>query len=167
MHTENASMVADMNQGLGTFAIVTGAASESGRRTCRRFAAQGAIVVGSDVASGEFASETIDVRDEAAVRQAIDRAAADHGAVNVLCNVAGIGTVGNVTENGLDEWRRVFEVNVLGVANCSRAAIPHMRRQGGGCIVNVSSVVALVGFVDRALYSATKGAVSALTRGWH
>lgn len=147
-----------------TVAIVTGAASGIGEETCRRFTAQGALVVGFDVAAGEFVSETVDVRDEVAVRAAVDRAATGHGGVNVLCNVAGVGAVGNVTDNDLDEWRRVFEVNVLGVVNCSRAAIPYMRRQGGGCIVNMSSTVALVGFVDRALYSATKGAVSALTR---
>jgi 2-keto-3-deoxy-L-fuconate dehydrogenase len=144
--------------------IVTGSASGIGEETCRRLVRQGDTVVGLDVAQGEFVAHTVDVRDEDAVRLAVDQTVQDHGALDVLCNVAGIGASGDVTANSLDEWRHVFDVNVLGTVNCSRAAIPHMRRSGGGCIVNVSSVVALIGLTDRALYSATKGAVSALTR---
>lgn len=74
-----------------TVAIVTGAASGIGEETCRRFIAEGALVVGFDVAAGEFVSETVDVRDEVAVREAVDRAAAGHGGCTYCATWQGSG----------------------------------------------------------------------------
>ena len=89
---------------------------------------------------------------------------AEHGAVDVLCNNAGISAVGDVVTSTPDEWQRVFAVNVFGVANMSRAFLPAMRAAATGTIVNTCSVVASVGLVERAVYGASKGAVLALTK---
>jgi 2-keto-3-deoxy-L-fuconate dehydrogenase len=92
------------------------------------------------------------------------RIIADHNRVDVLCNNAGIGATGDVVAASAEDWQRVFAVNVFGVANMSRAVLPAMRAAGRGTVVNTCSVVASVGLVDRAVYSASKGAVLALTR---
>jgi NAD(P)-dependent dehydrogenase (short-subunit alcohol dehydrogenase family) len=89
---------------------------------------------------------------------------AQHERIDVLCNNAGIGAVGDVVAAPPEDWPRVFAVNVFGVANMSRAALPAMRAAGRGAIVNTCSVVASVGLVDRAVYSASKGAVLAFTK---
>jgi NAD(P)-dependent dehydrogenase (short-subunit alcohol dehydrogenase family) len=138
--------------------IVTGAAGGIGSALVRRFEADGAIVVGLDLLD-EF-----DVRDpmtcEGAARDVFDR----HGRIDVLCNNAGTSAVGDVVDATPEEWHRVFDVNVFGVANMSRAVLPHMRAAGRGCVVNTCSVVASVGLVERAVYGASKGAVLALTK---
>jgi 2-keto-3-deoxy-L-fuconate dehydrogenase len=77
-------------------------------------------------------------------------------------NNAGIGAVGDITAND-DEWHRVFDVNVVGIARVTRAALPHLRASASAAIVNTCSVVAHVGLPQRALYGASKGAVAALT----
>ena len=82
----------------------------------------------------------------------------------MLVNNAGIGAQGTVEANTDDEWRRVLDVNVVGMARVSRAALPHLRRSPAAAIVNTSSIAATAGLPERALYSATKGAVAALTR---
>ena len=86
------------------------------------------------------------------------------GGLDILINNAGIGAAGTVEDNPEDEWRRVSEVNVLGIMRVSRAALPHLRRSDHAAIVNTCSIVATAGLPQRALYSATKGAVLALTR---
>jgi len=88
----------------------------------------------------------------------------EHDRIDVLCNNAGVGAVGDVVTSSPEEWERVFAVNVFGVANMSRAVLPSMRGAERGVVVNTCSVVASVGLVDRAIYSASKGAVLALTR---
>lgn len=142
----------------GRVVVVTGSAGGIGAVTAARFAAQGATVIGLDLAAG------FDVT----VRSACDAAAAEvvaaHGRIDVLCNVAGVGAVGDVVVSSEEEWQRVFSVNVFGVANMSRAVLPTMRAAGRGAIVNACSVAAAVGLVDRAVYSASKGAVLSLTR---
>src|SRR5690606_31722692 len=75
----------------------------------------------------------------------------------------GIGAVGDITANDEDEWRRVFDVNVLGIMRVTRAALPHLRSSPKAAIVNTCSVVGVLGLPQRALYSASKGAVAALT----
>jgi len=82
----------------------------------------------------------------------------------VLVNNAGIGAVGTVEENPDDEWMRVLDVNVLGLVRVTRAALPHLRRSPAAAIVNTCSIAATAGLPRRALYSASKGAVLALTR---
>ena len=138
--------------------VVTGASGGIGSAIVEAFGATGATVVGLDLLDG------FDVRDPASVGAATDRIVAEHGRIDVLCNNAGIGAVGDVVTASPDEWEQVFAVNVFGVAHMSRAVLPIMRAAGGGAIVNTCSVAASVGLAERAVYSASKGAVLALTR---
>jgi 2-keto-3-deoxy-L-fuconate dehydrogenase len=85
------------------------------------------------------------------------------GGLDILVNNAGIGSIGDVSQNDDAEWAHVLDVNVVGMARVSAAALPQLRRSDHAAIVNVSSVVAAVGVPQRALYSASKGAVAALT----
>jgi NAD(P)-dependent dehydrogenase (short-subunit alcohol dehydrogenase family) len=149
-----------------TRALVTGGGSGIGAAVARRLAADGFEVVVSDAsleAAGAVASELgaealgLDVRDE----QQVAPAMAD---VDVLINVAGIGSTTNAPETPLEVWENVFAVNARGTFLCCKHAIPGMIARGGGSIVNVASVAALVGLRNRAAYSASKGAVVALTR---
>jgi NAD(P)-dependent dehydrogenase (short-subunit alcohol dehydrogenase family) len=89
--------------------------------------------------------------------------AAEYGGIDVLVNSAGVSAVGPVEANDDAEWHRVLDVNVVGVARASRAALPYLRRSPHAAIVNISSIAAWSGVVNRALYSASKGAVHALT----
>ena len=138
--------------------VVTGSSGGIGSAIVDRFRESGDIVVGIDLIDGVDVSRPDDCATAAA------RIIAEHRRVDVLCNNAGIGATGDVVESSLEDWRRVFEVNVFGVANMSRAVLPSMRAAGRGAVVNTCSVVASVGLVDRAVYSASKGAVLALTR---
>jgi NAD(P)-dependent dehydrogenase (short-subunit alcohol dehydrogenase family) len=89
---------------------------------------------------------------------------ATFGRIDILVNNAGIGAQGSVEDNGDDEWARVLDVNVIGVARVSRAALPHLRLSPAAAIVNTCSIAATAGLAQRALYSASKGAVLSLTR---
>jgi NAD(P)-dependent dehydrogenase (short-subunit alcohol dehydrogenase family) len=143
----------------GLVAAVTGGASGIGAATAELLRSRGATVAVLDL-SGPV---TCDVRDAASVDAAIGAVVAEHGRLDILINNAGIGAAGDVTANSDDEWRNVLEVNVIGMARVARAAIPHLRRSASPAIVNTSSIAALVGLPQRALYSASKGAVAALT----
>lgn len=142
----------------GRVVVITGSAGGIGAVTAARFAAQGDTVIGLDLVAGFDVTVRADCDDAAAA------AVAAHGRIDVLCNVAGVGAVGDVVVASEEEWQRVFSVNVFGVANMSRAVLPAMRDAGRGAIVNACSVAAAVGLVDRAVYSASKGAVLSLTR---
>src|SRR5262249_37613663 len=104
-----------------------------------------------------------DVRDDASVRAAVAEAVEHLGGLDVLVNNAGIGAQGTVEDNTDEEWRNVFEVNVFGMVRVTRAALPHLRRSEHAAIVNTCSIAATAGLPQRALYSATKGAVQSLT----
>jgi NAD(P)-dependent dehydrogenase (short-subunit alcohol dehydrogenase family) len=104
-----------------------------------------------------------DVTDWDALPAIVERTVAELGGIDILVNNAGIGAVGDVTENGEDEWHRVLDVNVVGIARVTRAAMPHLRESPHAVIVNTCSVVATVGVPQRAVYAASKGAVAALT----
>jgi NAD(P)-dependent dehydrogenase (short-subunit alcohol dehydrogenase family) len=104
-----------------------------------------------------------DVTDRAGVTAAIGHAAADLGGLDILVNNAGIGAVGTVADNDDAEWHRVLDVNVVGIARVTAAALPYLRRSAAASIVNVCSIAALNGLPQRALYSASKGAVLSLT----
>ena len=108
-----------------------------------------------------------DVTDDQAVRAAVRSVAGALGGIDILVNNAGIGAAGTVEDNDDDEWRRVLDVNVLGTVRVSRAALPELRRavarHGQAVIVNTCSIVATAGLPQRALYSASKGALYALT----
>jgi NAD(P)-dependent dehydrogenase (short-subunit alcohol dehydrogenase family) len=152
----------------GRRALVTGAGSGIGAAVARRLAEEGAELLLADTAgdrvrdvAGELGEAVrwvqLDVRDEDAVRAAT-------GDLDVLVNVAGIGSTTSAPDTPLDVWEDVFAVNARGTFLCCKHAIPGMAARGGGSIVNVASVAALVGLRNRAAYSASKGAVVALTR---
>ncbi|MDT0316802.1 SDR family NAD(P)-dependent oxidoreductase [Streptomyces millisiae] len=151
----------------GLSALVTGGASGIGLATATLFAARGARVACLDLVPEvpePLLGIRADVADDASVRAAVDRAAAELGGLDIVVNNAGIGAQGTIEDNPDDEWRRLYEVNVLGVVRTTRAALPHLRRSAHPAVVNTCSVAATDGLPARALYSATKGAVLALTR---
>jgi NAD(P)-dependent dehydrogenase (short-subunit alcohol dehydrogenase family) len=151
----------------GLTAIVTGGASGIGAATATALLAAGARVAVLDRAT-EGAPEgavlvTADVTDRASVQQAVDAAAEALGGIDIVVNNAGISAVGTVEQNDDEQWARVLDVNVVGMARVSAAALPWLRRSEHAAIVNLCSIAALNGLPDRALYSASKGAVLALT----
>ena len=151
----------------GLKAVVTGGASGIGAAVVDSLLSGGASVAVLDlmperVPDGALAL-ACDVSDDASVRSAVDEAVASLGGLDVLVNNAGIGAQGTVEDNDDDEWLRVVNLNLLGVVRVSRAALPHLRKSDRASIVNTCSVAAMVGLPDRALYSATKGAVLSLT----
>ena len=155
----------------GRAALVTGGASGIGLATARLLAARGARVAVLDRVKAEDAGGLYpviaDVTDDAAVRAAVAEAGQAIGALDVLVNNAGIGAAGTVADNDDDEWRRVLDVNVLGMVRVTRAALPLLRQavagHGQAAVVNTCSVAGIAGLPQRALYSASKGALYALT----
>ncbi|MEO7267842.1 MAG: SDR family oxidoreductase [Knoellia sp.] len=105
-----------------------------------------------------------DVSDDASVLAAVEAVATHFGGLDVVVNNAGIGAQGAVGDNPDDEWHRVWDVNVLGIVRVTRAALPHLLRSDRAAVVNTGSIAATQGLPQRALYSASKGAVHALTR---
>jgi NAD(P)-dependent dehydrogenase (short-subunit alcohol dehydrogenase family) len=149
----------------GLAAIVTGGASGIGAAIADRLAAGGASVAVLDLnpaGSPHFGIEC-NVANDASVRAAIDAAVRHLGRLDVVINNAGIGAQGDVTANDDAEWHRVFDVNVLGIVRVSRASLPHLRKSPAAAIVNTCSIAATAGLPQRALYSASKGAVLSLT----
>ena len=148
-------------------ALVTGGASGIGAATAGLLRDRGArvAVLDRDPAGAPegVLGVACDVTDAAGVDRAVAQVAADLGAIDVLVNNAGIGAAGDVTANDDAEWARVLDVNVTGMARVTRAALPYLRRSAHASVVNMCSAVAFVGVRDRALYSATKGAVHGLT----
>lgn len=154
----------------GLAAVVTGGASGIGLATATLLASRGARVACLDL-DPEGVPEPLlglaaDVTDDAAVRAAVAAAAEALGGIDILVNNAGVGAAGTVEDNSDEEWHRVFDVNVVGVVRVTRAALPHLRASAHAAIVNTCSVAATAGLPQRALYSATKGAVAALTGRW-
>jgi NAD(P)-dependent dehydrogenase (short-subunit alcohol dehydrogenase family) len=152
----------------GSTAVVTGGASGIGLATALLLSARGARVACLDLEPDGVPDPLIgiraDVSDDDAVRAAVEQAARLLGGIDILVNNAGIGAQGTIEDNPDDEWRRVFDVNVFGIVRTTRAALPHLRRSTHAAIVNTCSIAATAGLPDRALYSATKGAVLSLTR---
>ena len=151
----------------GLVAVVTGGASGIGAATARLLQERGARVAvldrGTDGAPDGVLALRCDVTDAAAVDAAVGTVVERLGGLDVLVNNAGIGATGHVGENDDAEWARVLDVNVTGTARVTRAALPHLRRSAHAAVVNTCSAVAFVGVRQRALYSASKGAVLALT----
>jgi 2-keto-3-deoxy-L-fuconate dehydrogenase len=159
-----------MGQLDGLSAVVTGGASGIGAAIAQTFVAHGARVAvldrqdAAEQPADDVEYRYADITDEVAVREVIEGVVAQFGGLDILVNNAGIGAQGTVEAADDDEWRRVLDVNVIGTARLSRAAWPHLRRSQHGVIVNISSIAATAGLPQRAIYSASKGAVSALTR---
>jgi len=151
----------------GLVAIVTGGASGIGAAAADRMSSMGAHVAVLDLNpaaadTSHFAVQA-DVSDDESVRQAIDEVIKQFGGLDIVVNNAGIGAQGTVADNSDEEWQRVFDINVFGMVRVSRAALPYLRQSAVPAIVNTASVAATAGLQNRALYSASKGAVVALT----
>jgi NAD(P)-dependent dehydrogenase (short-subunit alcohol dehydrogenase family) len=154
----------------GKVCVVTGTASGIGAESARLFAQEGARVVGVDLsAEGAEGDVTIqaDVSDKDQVAAAFARIAEEVGQIDVLMNNAGINPPddGSILETDLETWQRVQDVNLRSVFLCCKQAIPLMVEAGGGSIINISSFVATMGAaVSQSSYTASKGAVLALSR---
>ncbi len=151
----------------GVRAIVTGGASGIGLATASELAARGARVaildLNTDVAE-EFVGIRCDVSSAESVDAAVAAAAEALGGIDAVVNNAGIGAQGTVETNDDAEWLRVLDLNVVGMVRVSRAALPHLRGSDNASITNTCSIAATAGLPQRALYSASKGAVLALTQ---
>ena len=151
----------------GLRALVTGGASGIGLATAQLLAARGATVAVLDLdPSGvqpPLTGFTADVSDDASVRAGVAAAVEALGGLDILVNNAGIGAAGTVEDNPDEQWHRVLDVNVVGIVRVTRAALPHLRESDHAAIVNTCSIAASAGLPLRALYSASKGAVYALT----
>lgn len=154
-------------------AVITGAGSGIGKAIAETFARQGAVIHVVEI-NEEHAQETVksieadggkavyhlcDVSDQAQVAAVFGQI----GHIDILVNSAGVAHVGNAANTSAEDFERVFNVNVKGTYNCLHQAIPQLLRQGGGVILNIASIAALVGIPDRFAYSMSKGAVYAMT----
>jgi 2-keto-3-deoxy-L-fuconate dehydrogenase len=152
----------------GMCAVVTGGGSGIGRSTAEMMASRGAQVAVLDLrpptSAHSLFSQACDVGDADQVQAAVAAVGAEFGRIDIVVNSAGVGAVGDISVNDDAEWLRVLNVNVLGMKRVSVAALPWLVASPAAGIVNIGSVAGSVGLSDRALYSASKGAVHALTR---
>ncbi len=163
----------------GKACVVTGAGSGIGKAIAERFAEEGGRVLcvdvngetatqtaeGIEAAGGTAASFSADISDDQQAQAFIEQCVALYGSLDVLVNNAGVNLPGTFHEVSNEEIDRTIDINLKGTIYCSRAAIPQMLKQGGGNIVNISSVNGLVSEPFLCLYSASKGGIVMLTRG--
>lgn len=157
----------------GKKALVTGAGSGIGQAIALRFAQQGAEVAVVDLDEANAAATVAAIRDagghamayvcNVANQQAVDTLFGGLDRLDILVNNAGVAHIGTVETTSEADLDRVISVNVKGVYNCLRAAVPLLRQNGGGAILNMASVVASVGIPDRFAYTMSKGAVWGMT----
>ncbi|OAT85622.1 3-oxoacyl-ACP reductase FabG [Desulfotomaculum copahuensis] len=161
-------------------AIITGGARGIGKETALVFVREGArVVLGDfDAAAGEAVMQEIraqggealffpvNVADPVQVRTMVEGVVEKFGRIDILVNNAGITRDALLTKMTPEQWEQVIAVNLTGVFNCTRAAVPVMISQGGGRIINAASVAGLYGNVGQTNYAATKAGVIAMTRSW-
>jgi NAD(P)-dependent dehydrogenase (short-subunit alcohol dehydrogenase family) len=164
----------------GKVAIITGAASGIGRAATKLFAAAGARVVAADInAEGNMVVQEVvaqggqasfvqgDVSEAAIAGRAVETALQTYGRLDILYNNAGIAPLGQdgmITNIEEDDWDLILRVNLKSVFQCCKAALPAIAECGGGAVVNTSSITALLGHIGQDAYTASKGAIMALTR---
>ncbi|WP_114784899.1 SDR family NAD(P)-dependent oxidoreductase [Botryobacter ruber] len=154
-------------------AVVTGAGSGIGKAVALTFARQGATVHVLDVHAQQAEQTVAEIREaggqafvqqcDVTKQQDVVELFQQIGTINILVNSAGISHIGKADTTTEADFERVYQVNVKGVYNCLYAAIPVMKRNGGGAILNMGSIAAVVGLPDRFAYSMSKGAVYAMT----
>ena len=163
----------------GKVALVTGASSGIGEATALSLAGEGAAVaLGARRADrleslrdriesegGRAAAIEVDVSDEDAARSFVEQAREQLGGVDILVNNAGVMLLGPVTGADTAEWKRMVDVNVLGLLFCTSAALPVMAEQGSGHIVNISSVAGRTANLGSAVYNLTKWGVGGFSEG--
>ncbi|MEL7541561.1 MAG: SDR family oxidoreductase [Pseudomonadota bacterium] len=152
--------------------LITGCSSGFGKLTAETFQARGWNVVATmrtpSKSKGLSSSDTmlvtrLDVNDPASIDEAVERGRARFGEIDVLVNNAGFGTNAMFEQSSDADIRAMFETNVFGLMNTSKAVLPHMRTQGSGCIINVTSMAGLIGLPGNSVYCASKFAVEGLT----
>ena len=146
--------------------VVTGGSSGIGRAIAQALVAEGGMVATVDLEGGRDQRDIIaaDVSDPVSAEEAISEVISRHDRIDTLINCAGVWAPGTVASTDTGTWEQVFAVNVTGTYLMSRFTIPHMETNGGGTIVNIASNNALVGGRNAAAYTASKGAILALTR---
>lgn len=158
-------------------AVVTGAGSGIGQAIALLFASEGARVYALDIDEAglketeakapygaQIKGRILDVTDEVGVEQAFEEVAKEAGSLDILVNNAGIGVAATVDETDEADWDRIIAVNLRGVFLGSKYGVRIMKRQGGGVIINMSSVAGIVGVKNRAAYGASKAGVYGLTK---
>jgi NAD(P)-dependent dehydrogenase (short-subunit alcohol dehydrogenase family) len=159
-----------MSRLAGKVCVITGAASGIGAESAALFREEGASVVGVDLRAdspGVDLALACDVVDDQAVQDMYGRVRSEYGRIDVLFNNAGISPPddGSVLETSLDAWQRVQDVNLRSVFLCCKHGIPHLLASGGGSVINTASFVAVMGAAtSQVSYTASKGAVLALSR---
>lgn len=159
----------------GKVAIITGAGSGIGRACALAFAREGAqlTLVGRtraklDHVAGEIGAAALaqagDIRQQSDIERIVHATVERFGSLHILVNDAAVLHAGTVESQTDPQWDDTFATNVKGMWHFTRAVVPHLRRAGGGSVINISSVIGLVGARNRAAYSASKGAVTVLTR---
>ena len=162
----------------GRVAVVTGAGAGIGKAVALGFGRQGAKVAALDINpetahktakaiqanGGKVLSAECDVMDSRQVQAVVSTTVERFGGIDILCNIAGIFTLGSVTEMDEDAWTHELLVNVKGTFICSKYCLPHMIQRGGGVILNMASIAGLVGFQRNAAYNPAKGGIVLLTK---
>ncbi|MFY0628465.1 MAG: glucose 1-dehydrogenase [Reichenbachiella sp.] len=158
-------------------AIITGGGSGIGKSIAKVLAAQGAVSCILDVdekngntvvseildSGGQAQSYQCDISDQQLVRSTIDNIQNQFGDISILVNNAGISHIGQAHNTTEEDFDRVYQINVKGAYNCLHTIIPYMKLNGGGSIVNLSSVLSEVGVSDRFAYTMSKGAIQSMT----
>lgn len=161
----------------GKTAVVTGGGSGIGEAVATVFASQGAEVYIMDLydQGGQRVAQAIrqqggraeflkvDVSAQQEVLAAFDNVVRQSGKVSILVNNAGVSSIGPIEQTTEQELDRVYSVNIKGVYNCALAAVRHMKKTGGGVIINMGSIASSIGLPDRFAYSMSKGAVESMT----